>query len=65
MCNSKETCKINIKKDFFNVGPPKEDIFLDHLLWSIFHSVLHITYYKFPAGPLRAVFMYYINPIVH
>ena len=22
---------------FLNVGPPKEDIFLNHLLWSIFH----------------------------
>ena len=39
---------------FFYIGPPKEDIFLDHLLWSIFQSVLHITYYKLPAGPLRA-----------
>ena len=26
---------------FCNVGPPKEDIFSDHLLWSIFQSVLH------------------------
>ena len=30
---------------FFNVGPPKEDIFSDHLLWFIFQSSLH-TYYK-------------------
>ena len=27
---------------FFDVGPPKEDIFLDHLLWSIFQLSLHI-----------------------
>ena len=26
-------------------GPPKKDIFSDHLLWSIFQSSLH-TYYK-------------------
>ena len=39
---------------FFNVGPPKEDIFLDHLLWSILQSSSHNTYYKLPAGPLRA-----------
>ena len=24
---------------FFYVGPPKEDIFSDHLLWSIFQSM--------------------------
>ena len=29
-------------KSFFNVGPPKEDLFLDHLLWSIFLLFLHI-----------------------
>ena len=28
---------------FFNVGPPKEDIFLGHLLCPIFQSTLHIT----------------------
>ena len=28
---------------FFIAGPPKEDIFLDHLLWSIFQSVLHVN----------------------
>ena len=27
---------------FLNVGPSKEDIFFDHLLWSIFQSSLHI-----------------------
>ena len=26
---------------FFNVGPPKESTFLDHLLWSIFQFILH------------------------
>ena len=30
---------------FFNVGPPKEDIFFDHLLWSVFRSLLHIKYF--------------------
>ena len=29
----------------FMFGPPKEDIFSDHLPWSIFQSSLH-TYYK-------------------
>ena len=29
---------------FFNVGPPKEDIFSDHLLWSIFQSMVHIYF---------------------
>ena len=28
------------KDEFFNVGPPKEDIFSDHFLWSIFQSYL-------------------------
>ena len=28
---------------FLKVGPPKEDILSDHLLWSIFQSSLHIT----------------------
>ena len=37
---------------FFNVGPPKEDIFSDHLLWSIFQFNCY-TCYKFPSGPLR------------
>ena len=27
---------------FFYVGPPKEDFFFDHLLWSIFQSSTHI-----------------------
>ena len=52
-CSKRGTCIVNIiklvveRKDsyslylFFNVGPPKEDIFLDHLLWSIFQSVLY------------------------
>ena len=29
---------------FLNVGPPKESIFLDHLLWSIFQSSIHNHY---------------------
>ena len=29
---------------FFNVGHPKESIFFEHLLWSIFQSSLHICY---------------------
>ena len=32
-------CCTNI---FFNVGPPQEDICFDHLLWSIFQSIVHI-----------------------
>ena len=44
---------------FFNVGPPKEDIFFDHLLWSIFH---HYNYNsQILDGPLRAAFVYCIN----
>ena len=34
---------LEIQLFFFSyVGPPKEDIFPDHLLWSIFQSVSHI-----------------------
>ena len=45
---------------FLNVGPSKEDIFFDNLLWSIFQSSLtHITNYNFShVGPLWAAFMY-------
>ena len=32
--------------------PPKQDIFSDHLLWSIF-QFNYYTCYKFPSGPLR------------
>ena len=54
----------NLKKSliFFYVGPPKEDIFFEHLLWSIFQSTSHITYHKFPAGPLRVASMYCFSP---
>ena len=43
---------------FLNVGSPKEDIFLDHLLWSIF-LIIYTVYHKFPAGPLRAASISY------
>ena len=46
-----------IIKVFFNVGLPKEYIFFDHLLWSIFQSSSHNAYHKLPAGPLRAASM--------
>ena len=40
-------CILSIFHLFFYVGPPKEDIFFDHLLWSIFQStgtyILQIT----------------------
>ena len=52
---------------FLNVGPPKEDIFSDHLLWSVFQSTLHIyfTDYNFNfCGSLRAAFMYCFNSSV-
>ena len=51
---------------FFYVGPPKEDIFFDHLLWSVFQLAMHIyfTDYNFFVGPLRAAFMYCINSFV-
>ena len=40
---------MNLTKDFFfNVGPPKEDIFSGHLLSPIFQSSLHVTII-FPA----------------
>ena len=34
-------------KFFFNVGPPKEDIFSGHFLSSVFQSSLHITIKNF------------------
>ena len=36
-------------KDLFfeNVGPPKEDIFFDHLLWSVFQSSSHIFFFMY------------------
>ena len=43
---------------FFNVCPPKEDIFSDHLLWAIFQSSLHTCCTH--VGPLWAAFMYCI-----
>ena len=39
---------------FFNVGPPKEDIFFT-TFYGLYFSHLHITYYKLP---LRAASMY-------
>ena len=60
LCNN-SLFSSTLNNTFFNVGPPKEDIFFDHFLWSIFHSVLHITDYKLPVGPLRAAFMYCFN----
>ena len=35
---------------FFYVGPPKEDIFLGHLLCPIFQSTLHITFTSLCLG---------------
>ena len=46
---------------FFNVGPPKEDIFLNHLLWSIFHFNRYMLQIYISCGPLRAAFMYCFN----
>ena len=40
---------------FFNVGPLKEDIFLSTFYGLHFSHLTH-TYYKLPAGPLRAAF---------
>ena len=35
----------------YNVGPPKEDIFLDHLLWSIFQFIFtHYNLHYFPRN---------------
>ena len=55
-----------VKKSFFYVGSPKEDIFFDHLLWSIFqskgtHIFLQITIL---VGPLRVASMYCFNSSV-
>ena len=47
---------------FFNVGSHKEDIFFDHLLWSLFQSSLHILQITIfsHVGPLWAASMYCI-----
>ena len=50
------------EQPFFYVGPSKEDIFSDHLLWSIFQSTgTYILQITILCGPLRAAFMYCIN----
>ena len=43
---------------FFIVVPPKEDIFLTTFYGLYFSLSYTITYYKFPAGPLRAASIY-------
>ena len=45
----KKKGKLSLKKKifFFNVGPPKEDIISDHLLWSINQFNCYICYKLF------------------
>ena len=65
LCHFLCPCLVTLKShlsNFFMFGPPKEDIFSDHLLWSIFQFNCY-TCYKFPSGPLKAASMYCITPV--
>ena len=42
-CQSSPLNRLYLHLIFFNVGPPKEDIFSGHLLSPVFQSSLHIT----------------------
>ena len=48
---------------FFFFGLPKEDMFLNHLLWSIFHFNRYMLQIHISCGPLRAAFMYCIDSL--
>ena len=44
---------------FFNVGPPKEDIFSGHYLSPVFHFILHITitnFHETSEGSLHCIY---------
>ena len=43
---------------FFNVGPPKEDIFSGHLLSPVFQTLVHITITNFHFDHLKAARLY-------
>ena len=42
---------------FFNVGPPKEDIFSGHLLSPIFQSSIYMLHYRFLALEAAQVYV--------
>ena len=58
------------RSNFFYVGPPGEDIFFDHHLWSIFQSSLHTCYkistpYMKASNPNDSIHFYLFSECSH